>query len=125
MSERRHASRQKSFLRGCIYFNKRRSALDCLVRDISPTGARLILSESVSVPDVVDLYIPQKEETLRARIQWRTSGEIGVAFGSEAEVKAAASLTERIDRLEAELTALKRMVKRLKAEIANGADEAA
>jgi hypothetical protein len=32
MAERRQSSRQKSFLRGCIYFNNRRSAVDCLVR---------------------------------------------------------------------------------------------
>jgi len=124
MSERRQANRRKSFLRGCIYFNKRRSVIDCLVRDISPTGARLILSEAASVPDVVELHIPQKEETLRARIQWRTDGEIGVVFGSEAEEKAAAGLTKRIERLEAELAALKRMVRRLKSEVA-GKDEAA
>ena len=71
MSERRQSTRQKSFLRGCVYFNNRRSATDCLIRDISPTGARLIFSDTVSIPDLVELYIPQKEQSLRARVQWR------------------------------------------------------
>ena len=44
MSERRISTRQKSFLRGCIQFNHRRTTIDCLVRDISDTGARLIFS---------------------------------------------------------------------------------
>jgi hypothetical protein len=35
MAERRRATRQKSFLRGCVYFNKRRGAVDCLIREIS------------------------------------------------------------------------------------------
>ncbi|MFL6934868.1 MAG: hypothetical protein ACJ8EJ_09505, partial [Xanthobacteraceae bacterium] len=38
--QRRKSSRQKSFLHGCIYFNNRRSAVDCLIRDISREGAR-------------------------------------------------------------------------------------
>ena len=39
--ERRKVSRHKSFLRGMIYFYNRRSVVDCLIRDISPYGARL------------------------------------------------------------------------------------
>jgi PilZ domain len=125
MGERRQTNRQKSFLRGCIYFNKRRSVLDCLVRDISATGARLIMSEAVTVPDVVELHIPQKEETLRAHVQWRTSGEVGVAFGAQTVGKPVDDLATRVERLEAELVALKKLVKRLKAEIAGDTEEAA
>ena len=74
MAERRNATRQKSFLRGCIYFNNRRSAVDCLIRDISSTGAKLIFSDAITVPDVVELYIPQKEQTLRAEVHFRSAG---------------------------------------------------
>ena len=63
--ERRRITRNKSFLRGMIYFNNRRNVVDCLIRDISPYGARLIFSDAVTAPDVLDLYIPQKEQTLR------------------------------------------------------------
>jgi len=69
MTERRHAQRQKSFLRGCVYYNKRRNAVDCLIRYISDEGARIIFSDAVSVPDIIDLYIAQKEQTLRAHVQ--------------------------------------------------------
>src|SRR5208283_3109125 len=80
MAERRRATRQKSFLRGCVYFNKRRGAVDCLIREISDEGARIIFSDTVNVPDVVELYIPQKEQTVRARVQWRHGDVIGLAF---------------------------------------------
>ena len=131
MSERRIAQRQKSFLRGCIYYNNRRSATDCLIRDISPTGALLIFSDTVTVPDMVDLYIPQKEQMLRAQVQWRHGDEVGVGFpasakaksGSEAEADAA--LAERVEKLEAEVAKLKKMIKRLKADVTGDADEAA
>jgi hypothetical protein len=131
MSERRKATRQKSFLRGCIYFNNRRSAVDCLIRDISGTGARLIFSATVSVPDVVDLYIPQKEQTIRAVVQWRHGEELGVAFGDAARTPAppspadVAELSERVRKLEAEIAALRKMLKRLKGEMPGRNDDEA
>ena len=119
MGERRIAQRQKSFLRGCIYFNNRRSAADCLIRDISDTGARLIFSSAIAIPDVVDLYIPQKEQTLRAQVQWRHGDELGVAFSPAAQAaettaqRERGDLGERLQKLEAEVAALRRIVRRL------------
>jgi hypothetical protein len=118
MGERRRSSRQKSFLRGCIYFNNRRSAIDCLVRDLSPAGARLIFSAAVNVPDAIDLYIPQREETRRAHVQWRYGVEAGVSFIRNGQMATVPStpdpeLAERVARLETEITALRQMVERL------------
>jgi hypothetical protein len=130
MSERRIAQRQKSFLRGCIYYNNRRSATDCLIRDISPTGARLIFSDTVTVPDMVDLYIPQKDQMLRAQVQWRHGDEVGVGFpsakvsGPKSAPAADGDLAERVEKLEAEVAKLKKMLKRLKADVSGDADEA-
>jgi PilZ domain len=129
MSERRGSIRQKSFLRGCVYFNKRRSAVDCLIRDISDDGARIVFSEAVSVPDVVELYIPQKEQMLRSRVQWRHGDEIGLAFGDAlagpGDPVQSRELAERVAALETELAALKRMVKRLRSEVEGGDTDAA
>ena len=129
MSERRGSIRQKSFLRGCVYFNKRRSAVDCLIRDISDDGARIVFSEAVSVPDGVELYIPQKEQMLRARVQWRHGDEIGLAFGDAlsgpGDPVQSRELAERVAALETELAALKRMVKRLRSEVEGSDNDAA
>jgi hypothetical protein len=67
MGERRNSRRLKSFLRGFVYFDKRRGAMSCLVRDLSVEGARIIFSEAVTIPDMINLHIPQKSQTLRAR----------------------------------------------------------
>ena len=131
VSERRTSARQRSFLRGQIYFNNRRSTLDCLICDISSTGARLIFSDAVTVPDIVDIFIPQKDQTLRAHVQWRHGDEVGVAFGNAASDSGShqgadvAELAERVLKLEAEIAAMRKLLKRLKAEIEGGADEAA
>jgi hypothetical protein len=128
MGERRKSTRQKSFLRGCIYFNNRRSAMDCLIRDISDEGARLIFSDTVAIPDVVDLYIPNKEQTQRAHVEWRQGEEAGVAFLPAGRAPAApllidvVELSDRVRKLETEVTALRRMLKRLKSEVAGDAD---
>ena len=128
MSERRRASRSKSFLRGRILFNNRQSGVDCLVRDFSEQGARLIFSDTAGVPGIVDLYIPHKDQFLRAHVQWRRGDEVGVTFAPAAESKpqpaAAADLTERVEQLEAEVALLKRMLKRLKADVAAGIEAA-
>jgi hypothetical protein len=123
MGERRRSPRQKSFLRGCVYFNKRRNALDCLIRDLSAEGARIIFSEAVNVPDVVDLYIPQKEQTVRARVQWRHGDEIGLAFPDHvhaADGSTNGELAVRVAQLESEIASLRRVLKRLKAEVETG-----
>jgi len=117
MTERRRVARQKSFLRGMIYFNNRRSVVDCLIRDISPYGARLTFSDSVTTPDMLDLYIPQKEQTLRSQVIWRHGQEVGVAFpqaGAAEAVPEPGDLAERVARLESEVASLKRILKKLK-----------
>ena len=126
MSERRRAARKKSFLRGCIYFNKRRSVADCLIRDISEEGAKIIFSDTISIPDVIELYIPQKEQTLRAEVQWRHGNELGVTFGetdqSLSQPAEAGDLAARVAQLETEMAAMRRMLKRLKAEVSGDDD---
>lgn len=124
MAERRNAARKKSFLRGRLYFNKRRNALDCLIRDLSDEGARVVFSDAVSVPDVVELYIPQKEETILAHVQWRRADELGLAFPGSVSAPFG-ELAERVGKLESEVAALRRLLKQLKSEMPGGSDEAA
>ena len=84
MAERRSAARKKSFLQGRIFFNQRRTSVDCLIRDFCEHGARLTFSSMTATPDVVELYIPNKDESYRAKVQWRNANEIGVGFEREA-----------------------------------------
>lgn len=125
--ERRRVPRQKSFLRGQILFNNRRNAVDCLIRDISSHGARLIFSAPVTTPDMLDVHIPQKEQTLRAHVVWRSSSEVGVEFRQGSQVEQSADggdLGERVQRLEAEVASLRRMIRKLKADADPDADVA-
>jgi PilZ domain len=130
MGERRNSRRSKSFLRGFVYVSRKRGALACLVRDLSEKGARIIFSDQVTLPDVVDLYIPQREQTLRAKVSWRKNDEIGLAFteierAPETAAPSAGEIVQRMALLEAEIASLRGMLKRLKGERAEAGDEAA
>ena len=80
MTERRRESRQRSYLGGQIAFNRRRSTMDCLVRNVSSHGARLAFTGALTTPEEFDLHIPQREERQRVRVVWRGEDEVGVGF---------------------------------------------
>jgi|ERR1700689_2169518 uncharacterized small protein (DUF1192 family) len=125
MSERRASRRQKSFLRGVVHFDKQRGGMGCIIRDMSADGARIILSQAVTIPNIIDLEIPQRGQTLRARVQWRRADETGLAF-SEAPAAPPSpresKLILRVAELEAEIATLQRTIKRLKREAAGDGD---
>ena len=123
MNERRASRRQKSFLRGVVYFDKRRSETACLVRDLSEDGARIVLSQTITILDVIELQIPQRVQTLSARVQWRRADEVGLSFSKPdtATTPREKQLIKRIAELEAEITTLERTIKRLKRD-SNGDD---
>jgi hypothetical protein len=126
MGERRGSRRSKSFLRGFVYVSRKRGALACLIRDLSDKGARIIFSDTVTLPDVLDLYIPQRDRTLRARVEWRRNGEIGLAFTEAAHAADTnVQVVQRVAMLEAEIASLRALVKQLKAATGEIADEAA
>jgi len=115
------AIRQRTFLKGTLYYDSRRASIECVVRDMSDSGARLTFEHPVTVPDNVELFIPQKQQTLRARVQRRGANEIGIAFeinrSDEPRRAADAELQQRVETLETEIAALKRLVAKLKAKV--------
>ena len=124
-AEYRIETRQRVFLKGRIVFNNGASSMDCLVRDMSATGARVSLSETTTLPEAFELYIPQKDRTYRCKLAWRREDGVGVNFVDEQPKPAPASTTagdagetdasmgvllRRIGELEAENAALRRLL---------------
>ncbi len=117
MAEHRRAARQKSFLQGRIYFNNRRSSVDCVIRDISPTGARLTFSSGVETPALVELHVPNKEETHSAKVAWRRGDEMGLEFVTAGPQVAEAELSARLQRLEEDVREVRSALAELRAEL--------
>jgi hypothetical protein len=78
-SPRRTSSRSKTLKSAKIVFNKNQSVIDCFVRDLSPTGARLKLGDLVPVPKIftLELHDGTRFDCERVRVMGQ---EIGVRF---------------------------------------------
>jgi hypothetical protein len=78
-SPRRVNSRNKTLKSAKIVFNKNQSVIDCFVRDLSPTGARLKLGDVAAVPRnfILELNDGTRHDCERVRAMGL---EIGVRF---------------------------------------------
>jgi len=56
------------------------TSVECTVRNISATGAAVLLPEAKSVPDEVTLVIAGKPEKHRAQVVWRVPPLIALRF---------------------------------------------
>jgi hypothetical protein len=54
--------------------------IECVIRDISATGAAIEISNLVRIPDTFVLIIPEDRLRLTCRVVWRKEFRIGVAF---------------------------------------------
>lgn len=112
MTENRREPRKRTFLKGRIVFNSGKSSMDCLVRDISTSGARIVLDETMVLPERFSLEIPQKDTVFRAKLQWRHEDGVGVLIDASSEDAPAPSgdvarLRRRVAELETENRALR------------------
>lgn len=57
--------------------------IDCVIRDMSETGARLICKDPVAVANEFRLLIPNDNTICSARVVWRREDQIGITFTSE------------------------------------------
>jgi PilZ domain len=76
--DRRKEQRSPTYLGGTLSFNKRLSTADCLVRNTSPSGAKIALPNTRFVPDEFDLVIPQWHAEYRMRVVWRRQDQLGI-----------------------------------------------
>jgi hypothetical protein len=78
MSEQRDSRRQRVLKAGTIAFNG--SGIDCVVRNISTTGAALEVESQNGIPSAFDLIIASGKFSQRCRVLWRKARRIGVVF---------------------------------------------
>jgi hypothetical protein len=114
MTDRRSLIRHKTFIKGRIYFNNRLSSMDCIVRDVSHSGSRLEISESVALPDVFEIYLPNKEEYYHAKVEWRKGDILGISWTPEQMSKRSEHggmerpIADRLAKLEHEVAVLQK-----------------
>ena len=110
-AQQRRTPRLRSLIAARIVFNNGQSTFECLIRDLSESGAKLAISALAPVPDTFDLIIPRDNRIHRARAMWRRANELGVRFEEPSSECASppqseAALRARVRELEAEVTRL-------------------
>ncbi len=76
----RAAPRQRVLKSATMEFDG--STIDCVVRNVSETGAALEVASPVGIPAEFDLLISGDRTRLRCKVVWRREKRIGVRFGS-------------------------------------------
>lgn len=83
MSENRAAPRLRSLKAARIILPGGYSTFDCTVRNLSATGAKLIMETTIAVPERFILRFEDGSERA-CEVAWRKTGELGVAFSDPA-----------------------------------------
>lgn len=78
--ENRVAQRSRVLKAGKIVTGNFQSIIDCCVRDISTTGARIKCPNAAAVPDEFRLMMPGDNTIRDARVVWRREELLGVVF---------------------------------------------
>jgi len=107
---RRQAVRQTCHMRAEMRFLDGRLPIECMVVDISATGARVELPEGFECPEDFDLFIPSRSETKIAKIRRQEANVAGVAFlkSRHDDPLVLQSIIERLARLERGYSELKK-----------------
>jgi hypothetical protein len=59
------------------------SLVDCTIRDISATGARIVCGDQAAVANEFRFLIPSENTICNARVVWRREDMLGITFTSE------------------------------------------
>jgi hypothetical protein len=78
MDEHRIAPRRRMLKAGTIEFGG--GGIDCIVRNISETGAALEVVTPLFIPDRFTLFVASDQIKRACHIVWRKENRIGIAF---------------------------------------------
>lgn len=79
-SERRVAPRMRTLKRAKVLFNDHFSTFDCIVRNISSTGALLTIDEAAHLPKTFDVRMGEEKTIRPARLVYRRGMLAGIRF---------------------------------------------
>ena len=79
----RRATRTRVLKTVKIYRLNGAHAVDCQVRDISETGARIVIKDQLALPNEFKFVVPSEDSTRIAKVVWRKGDLAGIVFLSE------------------------------------------
>ncbi|MFI0846405.1 PilZ domain-containing protein [Mesorhizobium sp. IMUNJ 23232] len=79
-TDRRGIERRRVLKGARLTFNKGYGSFECVVRNVSDSGARLTFGDTSAIPSQFDLLISGEDHARRATVRWRTMTALGVSF---------------------------------------------
>jgi hypothetical protein len=80
MAESRTRARAGCLVHGRISAPELNDPVECTIWDISPEGARLIVSDGPAIPDKIKISTPFSLAAREAEVCWRSGAEAGIRF---------------------------------------------
>ncbi len=90
-AERRPRSRRRVILRGVVVYGQGAHSFDCSFRNLSETGARVVVGKNAQFPSEFFLINVRDRVAYDCNLVWNNGTEIGVTF------KATVTLSPKID----------------------------
>ena len=79
-ANRRHVERHRTLKHARIILNNRSSTFDCVIRNISATGALLEVPAPIGIPNQFELGLDMEKHGPACTVRWRTDHYLGVSF---------------------------------------------
>ncbi len=89
--DQRAAVRQRVLLAGRLVYGDASLTIDCAIRDLSDTGARVRLSGPVALPSRLYLIEVRTGMAFDAEVAWRRVPEFGLRFSEAHDLKTSAN----------------------------------
>lgn len=116
MLDRRTNPRERVIYGGVIATGTKDSKVDCVVRNLSGSGANIELVSSEKMPDRFSIAIPKTGRSFLAKIVWWRANRAGLEFqtsGTTGNAPHSVDLEERLRISERKARALKQRVRQL------------
>ncbi|MDP3746407.1 MAG: PilZ domain-containing protein [Phenylobacterium sp.] len=87
-AERREELRRRVFLTGILIHGPAKLTVDCTIRDLTDSGARVRLGAPDDLSQPLMLLICRSGDAFAGEIAWRRGDEIGLSFSRQCDLNA-------------------------------------
>lgn len=84
MKDYRQNHRNRVLLRGRIVAEPDGDVVDCVINDLSDTGARISTQSALQLSGEFDFLIAKHQKIYRAKIVWQRANQLGLTFVGQA-----------------------------------------
>ncbi len=79
-NDKRSEFRARTLKRGQVRIDDGGSVFDCIIRDLTESGAKLHFEDTVALPANFDLFLVEAGAVWPVRNVWQKGADVGVAF---------------------------------------------